>query len=67
MNIRSTSAHLTEALLRSGHHWQTQEQKEKVDTAPAFTIALSRQVGARGNSVATEVGARLGWPVYDRE
>jgi len=67
MNIRGTSAHLTQALLRSGQHWQTQKQKENVEAAPAFTIALSRQVGARGNSVATEVGARLGWPVYDRE
>jgi cytidylate kinase len=66
MNLRSASTHLTEALVRSGQHWQTQKQ-EKAEVAPAFTIALSRQVGARGNSVAKEVGARLGWPVYDRE
>jgi cytidylate kinase len=65
MNFRST--HLTEALVRSGHHWQTQKEKEESGVAPAFTIALSRQVGARGTSVARELGARLGWPVYDRE
>jgi hypothetical protein len=67
MNIRST--HLTEALVRSGQHWQTQKEKEREEpgAAPAFTIALSRQVGARGNSIAKEVGAHLGWPVYDRE
>jgi cytidylate kinase len=65
MNIRST--HLAEALVRSGQHWQTQKEKEETGTLPPFTIALSRQVGARGNSVAKEVGTRLGWPVYDRE
>lgn len=63
MNIRGT--HLAEALVRSGQHWQT--QREKPGAAPSFTIALSRQVGARGTSVAREVGARLGWLVYDRE
>lgn len=67
MNIRSTSTHLTHALLSAGHHWQTRSQKEKASAAPPFTIAISRQVGARGTSVAREVGTRLGWPVYDRE
>jgi cytidylate kinase len=68
MNIRGTSA-LAEALVRSGQHWHTQRQKEREEpgVSPAITIALSRQVGARGTSVAREVGARLGWPVYDRE
>jgi cytidylate kinase len=63
------SLHLTEALVRAGQHWQTQKEKEDRDplATPKFTIALSRQVGARGTSVARVVGARLGWPVYDRE
>jgi cytidylate kinase len=61
--------HLTEALVRSGQHWQTQKEKEAREpcAAPKFTIALSRQVGARGTSVARVIGARMGWPVYDRE
>jgi cytidylate kinase len=68
MNIRGISTHPMEALVRSGQYWQTQREKEKKpDSAPGFTIALSRQVGARGTTVAREVGARLGWPVYDRE
>jgi cytidylate kinase len=32
-----------------------------------FTIALSRQVGARGTTVASAIGERLNWPVYDQE
>jgi cytidylate kinase len=67
MIIRGTSTHLAEALVRSGHHWQTQKEKAKQEALPPFTIALSRQVGARGTSVAREIGARLRWPVYDRE
>lgn len=31
------------------------------------TIAISRQVGARGTTIARVVAARLGWPVYDNE
>jgi cytidylate kinase len=31
------------------------------------TIAISRQVGARGTTIARVVGAKLGWPVYDHE
>ncbi len=34
---------------------------------PPFSIALSREAGALGRTVAAEVGRRLGWPVYDRE
>jgi cytidylate kinase len=32
-----------------------------------FTIAVSRESGARGTSTARELGARLGWLVYDHE
>ena len=34
---------------------------------PPFSIAVSREAGALGHTVAAEVGYRLGWPVYDRE
>jgi cytidylate kinase len=33
----------------------------------AVTIAVSREAGARGGSVARRVGKRLGWQVYDQE
>jgi cytidylate kinase len=34
---------------------------------PPFSIAISRQAGALGKTVATEIARRLGWPVYDKE
>jgi Cytidylate kinase-like family len=32
-----------------------------------FTVALSREAGTRAGDVARAVGARLSWPVFDRE
>ena len=32
-----------------------------------FVVGISRQAGARGTSIATEVGQRLGWSVYTPE
>jgi cytidylate kinase len=54
-------------------HWETRRKAEanQLDrsgrSSRAFTIALSRESGARGTSTAREVGARLGWTVYDHE
>src|SRR6516225_10024827 len=37
-------------------------------TVPAgLTIALSREAGARGGSIARRTGRLLGWQVYDQE
>jgi cytidylate kinase len=65
MHPRDTSEHsLAETLVKA-----EARRKAEAGTAapPAFTIALSREVGARGTTVARAVGARLGWPVYDHE
>jgi cytidylate kinase len=68
MNLRGTSDRSSEALMRAMHHWEGQRQAAGPGSAPAgFTIALSREVGAGGTSVARAVGERLGWPVYDHE
>jgi cytidylate kinase len=32
-----------------------------------LTLALSREAGARGNTIAKRVGKKLGWQVYDQE
>jgi cytidylate kinase len=37
----------------------------KLPLAP--TIAVSREVGARGGEISRRLGARLGWQVFDRE
>jgi cytidylate kinase len=73
MNHRSQSERLIEALAKVLQHWQSRrkaEARQVDDSGPssrAFTIALSRESGARGTSTAREVGARLGWAVYDHE
>src|SRR5690242_12897526 len=37
-------------------------------TGPAaMTIAVSREAGARGGTIARRVGRKLGWQVYDQE
>src|SRR5262249_20270453 len=66
MHHGMSSGRLAEALSKAYLHWQTQPASAKA-TPPAFTIALSRQSGAGGGTIARAVGARLGWSVYDRE
>src|SRR5262249_8181983 len=48
-------------------HWQETHQAPGLTTAVHFTIAIAREAGAPGTSVAREVGRRLGWLVYDHE
>ncbi len=56
-----------EALLKAIGHDQAQHSVVAAppDPMPAMTVAISRQAGALGTSVANELGRRLGWPVYD--
>jgi cytidylate kinase len=63
MNPTASLERMVEALGRAQRHWRERSQK----TSGAFTIALTREAGAPGTSVAREVGAKLGWPVYDHE
>jgi cytidylate kinase len=73
MNHRSQSERLIEALAKVMQHWESRRKLEARQAdgsgrnSRAFTIALSRESGARGTSTAREVGARLGWTVYDHE
>jgi hypothetical protein len=54
-------------------HWEAQRNVKAAQpdgsglTSRAFTVAVSRESGARGTSTAREVGARLGLTVYDHE
>jgi cytidylate kinase len=65
MSRTSSARNLAAALVQAGSYGQVHEQGVPPGTSPALTIAFSREVGARGTSVASEVGERLGWPVYD--
>jgi cytidylate kinase len=40
---------------------------ERSAAPPGLTIAVSRESGARGGSIARRVGKRLGWQVYNQE
>jgi cytidylate kinase len=48
-------------------HWQQQGAHQGLQTPPALTIALTRESGTQGTSVAREIGTRLNWPVYGYE
>jgi cytidylate kinase len=73
MNHETRAERLMAALATVLQHWETRKKAEAMqpdglcESSPAFTIALSRESGARGTSTAREVGVRLGWTVYDHE
>jgi cytidylate kinase len=65
--INAADAHLR----ASGYTEQPQRAEATAGGRPhppaAFTVAVSREAGSGGTSVAREVGRRLSWPVYDHE
>src|SRR5271166_1884113 len=64
MNSHDVSFRVAEALFTS----LAKPGAAPPEPAPApFTIAITREAGARGKTVADEIGRQLGWPVYDRE
>ncbi len=62
---KSGAQRLAEALAQAGTYRQHAE--EHAGGQPRFTVAVSREAGSGATSVASEVGARLNWPVYDQE
>lgn len=67
MFANHTVGTLTEALIHAENRKRDPITDHQKVLTPEFTIAISRQVGARGTTVAREVGQRLDWPVYDHE
>jgi hypothetical protein len=47
-----------------GHRGRTAQPPE---LPSGFTVAVSREAGARGGSIGRRVGRKLGWQVYDQE
>jgi cytidylate kinase len=69
--MKTTTERLGEALDRARRQWR-HRASEPLTLPPAakqvgVTIAISRETGAGGASVAREVGSQLNWPVHDRE
>ncbi len=59
------------ALERAYKHWRERgallELTSSQPAAPPLTIAISRETGAGGTTIAEEIATELGWPLYDRE
>jgi cytidylate kinase len=64
---------LSQLVEEARRHWEARRQPGAAQrdissqVSRAFTIALSREVGTQGTSVAKEVGKLLGWHVYDHQ
>jgi cytidylate kinase len=65
MMHRHSGRALAEAIVHGNSYRESHLQARTSPDTPALTIAISRQAGAGGTSIATEIGTRLGWPVYD--
>jgi cytidylate kinase len=66
MNATLTSERLVEGMAQAHLHQEKRPPVQKL-TAQPFTIAISRDSGARGHLIARNLGFRLNWPVYDQE
>lgn len=60
-----------ESLVKAQQHWTGRHRDTDTEAtgreARPWTIALTREAGVPGTSIAREVGARLNWHVYDHE
>jgi cytidylate kinase len=69
--MNATNPVVDQRLQLLSRHWR--HSASQLANAPRqaderrFTIAISREAGAPGREVGDQIGARLGWPVYDRE
>ncbi|MCA9248198.1 MAG: cytidylate kinase-like family protein [Planctomycetales bacterium] len=71
MSKKISNEAMQQAVLRSREHWNTvrlggPDGKGQKAAKPRITIAISREYGAQGSSLARELAKRLHWPVYDR-
>lgn len=50
------------------HGYRGSSEEEPISEMPAgLTIAISREAGARGATIATRAGEKLGWDVYSQD
>lgn len=58
---------LSESIEHHEQHWSAHRRSSPPPASFAPTIAITRQAGAPGTSLAREIGKRLNWQVYDHE
>ena len=66
MDTQIASERLVGTMAHMLIHPGNQSSATRCEAAP-FSIAISRDSGANGHLIARAVGARLDWPVYDKE
>jgi cytidylate kinase len=66
-----TGERVSEALIRAQQHGFAPTRRERAtatfERSHAYSIALSREAGTQGTTIAHAVGSRLSWAVYDHE
>jgi cytidylate kinase len=73
MAIEPATQHVADVLESLQRHWEEKRKSQGVSWLPesdkkqGVTIAVSRATGVNDDAVASEIGARLHWAVYDRE
>jgi cytidylate kinase len=67
MNTTRVTDRAAATIAQALSSWDAWSHAGGAAATPPFTVAISREAGASGPEVAAEVGARLGWPVYDKE
>jgi cytidylate kinase len=73
MNHKTSSERMGEAMRRAMQHWKSRGKSSEGPVLPParevhpFTVAISREAGAHGTTLARALGERLGWAVYDKE
>jgi cytidylate kinase len=58
---------IAESLQNAYQHRGKAAAQEAGEHVPALSIAIAREAGSAASAVAHEVGAHLGWAVYDHE
>jgi cytidylate kinase len=56
-----------EAKLRQTYHGERRQRDRKTPGPLGVTVAVSREAGSRGSSIANRAAAKLGWQVYNQE
>ena len=71
MNSFAMLGRISEVLDHVNHFWETHPTTTsfagKILASEPAVVAIDREVGTPDQEISRELGARLGWPVYDHE